>query len=205
MGKSRAGTDDLMRRLVADRGDMSLIDTDIAAASDVAFSYCDWVRAWVDQGHEVRSDLHGATAYRAISDEGRFMWLVMRDGKERGFHSTRGTAYEAIRDATAHADKRREVRQNWTSVKALCRRVRAGRLNFEVEIADAHRGGLCELGVSGFMKRFGLARVQKMSARKAAYLILLDKQVGHAIYAAALRHGLLEPVPAPVAVDAAVA
>lgn len=178
-----------LKALLATRGGLSLIEEEVALAATVERETSDWVPMWVDLDHAVRSTRLEATAFRAITDDGTLLWYVCRDGKAKGYHSVAATAYEAFADAEAKWEKRREIKRNWTRLKALQRDILLGRTSLRVTLDDAHQSGLCVLGIKGFMGRMGIARRTEISGRLAALLMYVEPQVGFALYQAAAARG----------------
>ncbi|MEL6642216.1 MAG: hypothetical protein AAFP98_13065 [Pseudomonadota bacterium] len=182
---------DVLRTLVAARGGLSLIEQDFAIEAQTERETADWVPMWVDLEHAVRSERHQATAYRAITDDGLLLWYVRHDRKKKGFHSRASTAVAAFADAARTWQIRREIRRNWDQLQALQSDILMGRKAVKVTVDDAKGGGLCALGIDGFMKRFGIAKRTQISGRLAALLMKVEPQVGFALYHAACAQDLL--------------
>lgn len=180
----------LQSMLVNTRQMVSLIDREIAmATSDIKRETVNWVPMWVDWGHTVRSDCDTATAVRAISDRGEFLWYVRHDTKKHGYHSQCDGPFEAIDEAMQAWHKRKAVRSMWPQVSALSRDLVLGRQNFRITMEDAEQSALCTLGVKWFRDRMHLSKKQSLSGRSAAMLMKIEPQVGFVIYEAALREG----------------
>ncbi len=181
----------VLKRLVEAREGLSLIEQDYAIEADVERETADWVPMWVDLAHAVRSNRLSATAYRAITDDGTFVWFVKHDNKRKGFHSREHTAVDAFLDAAQTWKTRRTIKKNWDRLETVRADLLRGRVSFPVSVDDAKAGGLCTLGIEGFMKRFGIAKKRQISGRLAAFLMKFEPQVGFAIYHAAETKGLL--------------
>ncbi len=186
---------DVLKALVQVRGDLSLIEQEFAIEAQVQRETADWVPMWVDMENSVRSDRHGATAYRAITDEGTLLWYVCRDGKKKGYHSPASRAIDAFEDAAQCWHLRREIKKNWSQLQALQMDLVLGRTSVDVTVADARGGGLCVMGIEGFMRRIGIAKVTRISGRFAALLMRIEPQVGFALYHAAAMKGILPSTP----------
>jgi len=176
---------DVLKSLVQVRGDLSLMEQEFAIEAQIQRETADWVPMWVDLENSVRSERVGATAYRAITDKGDLLWYVRRDGKKKGYHSPASTATEAFADAESCWSTRRAIKQNWRRLEVLQNELLSGRKSLDVTVEDARKGGLCVMGIEGFMKRFGISRRKHISGRFAALLMKFEPQVGFAIYNAA--------------------
>ena len=185
---------DVLKILVQVRGDLSLMEQEFAMEAQVQRETADWVPMWVDLENSVRSDRVGATAYRAITDQGNLLWYVRRDGKRKGYHSAASSATDAFLDAQRCWSTRRAIKQNWAGLETLQSELLSGKKSLDVTVEDARQGGLCVMGIQGFMKRFGITRRQRISGRFAALLMKFEPQVGFAIYNAASRRDLLPTV-----------
>lgn len=180
--------------LLNTRGDLSLIEQDLALEAQIERETSDWVPIWIDIGHSVRSSRLEATAFRAITDDGVLLWYVCHDRKRKGYHSLASTALGAFEDAADKWHKRREIKRNWDQLKSLQRDIFLGRVSLVVTLEDAHASGLCVLGIKGFMRRFGIAGRRQISGRLAALLMYFEPQVGFALYQAAASKGVLPNV-----------
>lgn len=185
---------DVLKTLVQVRGDLSLMEQDFAIEAQTQRETADWVPMWVDLENSVRSERIGATAYRAITDEGELLWYVRRDGKKKGYHSPASSALDAFADAERCWSTRRAIKQNWANLETLQSELLTGRKSVDVTVEDARKGGLCVMGIEGFMKRFGIYRRKRISGRFAALLMKFEPQVGFAIYNAASSQNLLPRV-----------
>ena len=76
----------LRQKLAMQRPMSSLIDRELAAASDeIVLEREDWVEAFVDYGHAVSFDGGETIAFRAVTlHDGTLFWNVRRDGKTKG-------------------------------------------------------------------------------------------------------------------------
>lgn len=186
-----------LKTLVQVRGGLSLIEQEFAIQAQVERETADWVPMWVDLENSVRSDRIGATAYRAITDEGQLLWYVRRDGKTKGYHSPASRAIDAFEDAARCWQTRREIKKNWSQLQALQSDLLLGRTSVSVTVEDAKAGGLCTMGIEGFMRRVGISNRKSISGRLAAILMKFEPQVGFALYQAAETAGLLPRVAMP--------
>ncbi len=175
----------LKSQLVGERQMMSLMEKEIAVVvGDVIQDNENWVRMWVDTGHIVSADDGKVKAFRGIDFDGTLMWLVRSPHKKHGYHSRLMDPFDAIAEAQAAWADRRRVRARWSQVKQIGWDLILGRKSFDVTRDDAHRSALCGAGIDAFMSRLGMAKKDKLSGRTAALLMLIDGQLGFAIYAA---------------------
>ena len=175
----------LKTQLVGERQMMSLMEKEIAViVGDLVEDRENWVRMWIDTGHIVRSDDGLLQAYRGIDFEGTLMWMVRHPQKKHGYHSSLTDPFAAMTEARAAWKDRRRVRARWPLVKTIARDLILGRKSFAVTRADAHRSALCGAGIDAFMARIGMRKQQQLSGRAAGLLMMLDPQLGFAIYAA---------------------
>lgn len=182
----------LRTALAKERQMTSLIDQDILSASGAIVLHREnWVTMWVDTGNAVFSDCGTMMAERGITEGGRKLWLVSRDGKAKAYHATAEDPFTAFEQADAARAKRRLVRSRWNIVKQLARDLMFGRRAFDVVIADAEASPLCAVGIQAFLSRIGLGGVTRVSGRVAALMMVIEPQVGFVIYEAALRHNVL--------------
>ena len=179
----------LLRKLVAERQFVSLMEKEFAIATqDFTFSRDDWVPMWVDNGNTVISDDGTCKALRGITTSGQLVWLVFRDGKSRGFHSTQADPFAAIAEAKRTWQRRKDVRRDWGTVRRVSRALLTGRMRFDVRMEDAEASPLCTLGIEGFLRGIGLPQARRIPGWSAAALLLVDDQIGFVIYEAYLRH-----------------
>jgi len=151
-----------------------------------------WVPAWVDDEHRIEGNDPAVHARRAITDCGRLIWMVHRAGRRFAYHSLATDPIDAILEAEAAVARRRAIRARWDEVDGLRRDALARRVRFTAVRSDAAAGGLCQLGIEGYMRALGLARVEEVSAFWLAVGCKIDEQAGFALFSAAERHGLLE-------------
>lgn len=176
----------LRQKIAFQRPMISLLDRELLAISDdIVEERENWIRAFVDYGHAIECPNGQATAFRALdASEGSLFWLVRREGKHHGFHSRAVDAYDAIDEAHAAWQCRRQVRQDWAFVERLMRDALLGRIQFKVRIEDAHSSPLCGMGIDAFLTRMRLEHVREISGRMAAILMWIDPQVGFVLYEA---------------------
>ena len=174
------------QKLAFQRPMTSLLDRELLAISDDIVEECEnWIRAFVDYGHAIQCPNGQATAFKALdASDGAFFWLVRRDGKHHGFHSRAVDPYDAIDEAHAAWQRRRQVRQDWAFVERLMRDALLGRNQFKVRVEDAHSSPLCGMGIDAFLTRMRLEHVREISGRMAAILMWIDPQVGFVLYEA---------------------
>lgn len=186
---TKADHGQLKSRLTKCRQMMSLIDQEIAAASDdIEHVSENWVPMWVDTGNTVSSDCGQLRAIRAIGFDGTLMWFIKHPDKSHGYHSVEDCPFAAFDDARSAWRRRAEVRSEWDLVEEIARDLLAGRKKFAVTRADAHASPLCSAGIDGFMARMGMPNVQTISGRSAALLMKIDPQLGFVIREAHRRH-----------------
>jgi len=118
----------------------------------------DWVRVWIDPGHEFRDEQTSATARRAITDEGQLIWMVLVDGKRFAFHASAQKVHDAFVQATEAAENRRAIARQWRKVKQLRRNILLLKTRVRPTMDDARKSGLCDLGIQGFLRRTGLGK-----------------------------------------------
>ena len=176
----------LRQKLAFQRPMISLLDRELLAISDdIVEERENWIRAFVDYGHAIQCPNGQATAFKALgSSDGSFFWLVRRDGKHHGFHSRAVDPYDAIAEAHAAWQRRRQVRKDWAFVERLMRDVLLGRIQINVRIEDAHNSPLCGMGIEAFLTRMGLGHVREIPGRMAAILMWSDPQGGFVLHEA---------------------
>ncbi len=188
----------LRATLAKERQMMSLIEREIIGGSDQIVRHSEnWVHMWVDTGHRVMSDCGTMVAERGITRGGRLLWLITREGKRHAFHATAQDPFAAFEQANAAQARRREVRGQWATVKRLRRDLLTGRRHMDVTLEDAAASPLCSVGIEAFMSRIGMGRVQRVSGRVAALMMLIEPQVGFVIFEAAARQGRVQVHSAP--------
>jgi hypothetical protein len=167
----------------------SLIDKEIISeGADFEFYKTDWVPLYYDTGYAVTSDCGKITAYRAATLRGQLLWLVFSDGKARGYHALDDDPVAAIERAKAVWTRRSMVRKNWRDVEDAARDLITGRQKFDVRMEDAEASPLCVLGIEGFLRNIGMARVRKLPGPIAAILMKVEPQMGFVIFEALQRH-----------------
>lgn len=163
----------------------SLIERELLTATgDIVELRENWIRMWVDKGHAVSFDGGRITAFRGICDRGRPMWLVRRSDKRHGYHSLHADPVDAVEEAQAAWDARRDGRRRWDEVERFAADLLRGRERLVVTIEDAYESALCGPGIEAFLRRIGLGRVRRVSGRVAALMMKLEPQVGFVILAA---------------------
>ena len=93
----------------------------------------------------------------------------------------------AFAEADAARVRRRAIGRRWAEIARLRRDVLLCRRRFFTTVGDAREAGLCELGIRGFLARFGLARRGGAPAFVLALVSFVDRQPGYAMFAAHLR------------------
>ncbi len=180
---------DLLHKLAGQRQMMSLLEKEILAqAENFVFDKTDWVKLWYDPDYVVRSECGRKRAYRAITLGGDLLWYVFSDGKSRGYHALCDDPVEAMELAEAVWLQRKQIKSQWRDVERIAKDLRRGQTSFDVTLEDAHRSPLCTLGIEGFMASMGMASVQKLSGRFAAFLMTFEPQLGFVIFEAWKRH-----------------
>lgn len=179
----------LRLKLAMQRQNTSLMDREIAAASDeIVQELEDWVDAFVDYGHVISFDNGETRAIRAVAmHDGTLFWLVRKTGKSKGFHSDRSDPLAAIEQAEAAWRARKLVRRNWQAVQHLARDLLLGRRRFRVRLEDAYASPLCSMGIAAFMRRMRISHITETPGWFAAVLMRIDPQVGFVIHQAYLR------------------
>lgn len=185
----------LKARLVKERQMMSLMEKEIAIViGDVVQNSENWVRMWVDTGHVVICDEAEIKAYRGIDVNGQLMWLVQHPKKSHGYHSCQADPFDAIAEAKSAWAERARIRAHWPQVRSLARSLVLGFETLTVTREDAYKSGLCSAGVDAFMTRIGLPQRQFLGGRTAALLMIIDRQLGFAVFSAYERELLLKGV-----------
>jgi len=167
----------------------SLLDKEIISQSDdLVFDKADWVPLYLDRGNCVTSDCGTMTAYRAATLKGDLLWMVFTPGKKKGYHGCENDPFDAMEQARRSWAGRRAVRQDWAEVKRTARNLVTGRETFDVRVEDLHASPLCNHGIEGFRAAVGLSRINRISGRMAALLMMVEPQMGFVIHAAKQRH-----------------
>lgn len=179
----------LKRQLLAARPDLSGMDLDVGDVSgDILFSRVDWVPAWEDRSHVVSSEDDGLTATRAITSEGRLIWLVRNTSFRRAFHARSANAPGAFDEARCAWQRRAEFRNHKAEVRRIVRELRFLRVRHDVTVDDAYASPLCEEGVDGFLRTLRLSHYRRFPGWLIAWLSVFDRQVGFVLYEARKRH-----------------
>ena len=185
---------DLFRRLAKERQMTSLIEKEIVAeGSDFMFERSNWVPLYYDTGSKVVSDDGRQTAYRAITTRGELLWFVFTKGKEHGFHAETTCPFAAFEAATDSLQRRRQIKGHWADITALAARVRLGKQTMTVTLEDAHASPLCSMGIRYFLRTIGMPNAQGLPCKLAAWLMLVEPQLGYVFYQAAVRQDVLVP------------
>ncbi|UWQ23109.1 hypothetical protein [Jannaschia sp. W003] len=180
----RLPAETLKARLIAARPDLSLVEQEILSDGPHLERNTDnWVRSWVDRDHVVTHRSGRVTATRAITDSGLLIWMVQLQGNRFAFHADREGVDDAFRQASEARRARKAIAARWDEYRALRRRIFLGDRKLRITVDDARRAGLCELGIQGFLHRFGLGGRADFPGRLLAVLSYLDRQVGYAVYA----------------------
>lgn len=145
-----------------------------------------WVSTWIDDGQCVPHSNGKNVAKRAITDDGQLIWMVYSTGRRFAYHSNAATPVEAFEQAADARRKRKRIAMRWPEIVRLRRRVLLGRVRVTVRTQDGREAGLCELGIQGFLRRFGF-RGTEFSGRALALLSFIDRQPGYALFVAHLR------------------
>lgn len=179
----------LIDRLIAERPGLTGLERLAADTErDVIFDRSDWVSAWVDTGHRIDGTADGLTATRAITAQGRLIWLVRSPGYQRAYHSRAATAGAAMAEAATAWRRRREMRAHRDELRGIVRDLRRGRLRYPISVEDAYASPLCAEGVDGFLRAIGMARFRVFPGWFIAWCFALDRQVGFVIWEAHRRH-----------------
>lgn len=186
----------LIERLIGARPQSSAFDRICADPdNEITFDRSDWVGCYVDQTHYRTWPDDGLSATRAITKQGRMIWLVRSTTYRRAYHSRAETATGAVDDARRAWARRAEMRALRPELYRVVRALRTGRLSFSITVDDAYASPLCEEGVDGFLRAIGMARVRVFPGWFIAWCFALDRQVGFVIWEAYQRH-LRESTPA---------
>ncbi|MDU8941979.1 hypothetical protein [Ovoidimarina sediminis] len=178
----------LIDRLVAARTAAPMLERMCAdPRRDVFFDRSDWVSVYADAANTVRRDQGRLTATRAITLQGRMIWLVRARAFKRAYHSRAGTAEAAFRDAETAWSRRAAMRVHRDELQRVVRDLRFGRVRYPITVDDAYASPLCEEGVDGFLRSFGLGRFRTFPGWFIAWAFALDRQVGFVIWEAHLR------------------
>lgn len=162
------------------------------APDRLEFDRSDWVSAWVDPAHRATSRCGTIIACRAISDQGRLLWLVRKSGLRRAYHSRETDANAAIRDAERAWQRRHEQRRLKPQVRSVVADLRWLRVRHPVLIDDAYRSPLCDEGIDGFLRALRISGFRSYPGWLVGWLFTIDRQVGFVIWEAHLRETATE-------------
>ena len=183
-------TDEVLQRcLLADRPGISGIELSLGSLSgEMVFSKSDWVSAWEDTLHVVWSDDRKLSATRAITRQGRLIWLVRAEGFRRAYHARALNAESAFREARSAWRRREEFRARKAEIRRIVREMRFLKVRHEVTVEDAYASPLCEEGVDGFLRSLRLDQYHRFPGWLIAWLHAVDRQIGFVLYEARKRH-----------------
>lgn len=151
------------------------------------FDWSDWVAAWVDPLNRATADCGTVVACRAISTEGRLLWLVRKSGLGRAYHSREEQAGAAIADAERAWRRRQEQKIFKPQVRAIVSDLRWLRVRHAVLIDDAYRSPLCDEGIDSFLRTLRIAGFRSYPGWLVGWLFAIDRQVGFVLWEAHLR------------------
>lgn len=183
--KSKARYRRLMDRLAAERPNQSAIErlcSDYEA--DIVFDRADWVSALVDTGNVVEFSTKKMTATRAMTLQGKLIWLIRSAQYRRAYHSSETDAASAVEDALRAWKRRSDMRRYRDDVRAIVSDLRWGRKRFRIHVDDAYASPLCNEGVDGFLRSIGVGRFTDFPGWFIAWCFALDRQVGFVIWEA---------------------
>jgi len=182
-------TECLLRKLVAERQLTSHLEVQLAAnLSDFVRNNENRIRVWIDPDNVRNSDCGRFQAFRSITMEGELLWFVKTFSKKFGYHSQHSDPFAAMIDAQlAWAERSHIKKTHWQEIETLAQELRLGTTSFDITISDAEKSPLCSMGIRAFIRRFRLERFEKISGRIAAFLMLIEPQVGFVIWEAARR------------------
>ncbi|MEM8973924.1 MAG: hypothetical protein AAGD43_17830, partial [Pseudomonadota bacterium] len=174
--------------LLAQRDASSIAQSLEMRREDLVFDRSDWVSAWVDprQVYWSRDGLTQAT--RAITVNGRLIWLVSHPKFKRPYHSREETAMEAFSDAENAWHRKLAQAHAKRAVREIAYRLATFRESYAVVIDDAYRSPLCDEGVDGFLRSLGVPGIKRCPGWLVAWFYYVDRQVGFVIYEAHKRH-----------------
>ena len=156
-------------------------------AGELEFLRTDWVSTWLDPRNRYTAPATEITATRAITTEGRLIWLVRNPAYRRPYHARAVRPTDAVEEARTAWRRRQEMKRLKPEVRRIVRDLRWLRVRHEVTVADAYASPLCEEGVDGFLRALGLARWRRFPGWLIAWLFAVDRQVGFVLYEAHLR------------------
>jgi hypothetical protein len=175
----------LMDKLAAERSSESAIERLCSDyESDIIFDRADWVSALVDTGNVIQFNTMKMTATRAITLQGKLIWLIRSAQYKRAYHSSQPDASSAIQDAICAWKRRSDMRRYREEVRAIVSDLRWGRKRFRIRVEDAYASPLCNEGVDGFLRSIGVGRFTDFPGWFIAWCFALDHQVGFVIWEA---------------------
>ncbi len=181
----------LKYRLLSERPGRSGVELSLGdLPGKFEFVRMDWVSTWLDRLNVVHSREGNLTATRAITAQGRLIWLVANPNFRRAYHSRSDTATNAFDEARTAWSRRAEFRNRKTEMKRILWELRLLRVRHNVTVEDAYASPLCEEGVDGFLRSLGLGRFRRFPGWLIAWLSIFDRQVGMVLYEARKRHEL---------------
>lgn len=151
------------------------------------FDRSDWVAAWVDPRNGATSACGTVQACRAISVEGRLLWLVRKSGLNRAYHSREPQADAAIADAEHAWQRRRDQQVLKPRVRAIVADLRRLRVRHRILIDDAYRSPLCDEGIDAFLRALCISGFRSYPGWLVGWLFTIDRQVGFVLWEAHLR------------------
>lgn len=152
--------------------------------SELIFDRSDWVSIWMDPRQCVISDCGTLTATRAITPQGRLLWMVRKSGLQRAYHSRETRADQALQDARIAWRRRKEQSNLKGEVRRIVRDLGTFRVRYSILIDDAYQSPLCDEGVDGFLRSLGIAGFRRYPGWLIAWLFRFDRQVGFVLYEA---------------------
>lgn len=156
-------------------------------ADELTFLRADWVSTWLDPQNRYTAPGTEITATRAITAEGRLIWLIRNPAYRRPYHARAVRPADAVAEARTAWRRRQEMKRLKPEVRRIVRDLRWLRVRHEVTVADAYASPLCEEGVDGFLRALGLARWRRFPGWLIAWLFAVDRQIGFVLYEAHLR------------------
>lgn len=182
-------TNNLKCRLLAERPGISGLELSLGdLPGDLEFVRSDWVSTWVDRRHMVFSNWQGVTATRAITAQGRLIWMVKHPDYQRAYHARSTTAEAAIREARTAWKRRAAMRRHKAELRLITREMRFLKVRHDVTVDDAYASPLCDEGVDGFLRTLRLGRYRRFPGWLIAWLTIFDRQVGFVLFEARRRH-----------------
>ncbi len=182
---SKAKHRGLMEKLVAERTQQSAIERFCSNYdADIVFDRADWVSALVDTRNVIRFPTQKVTATRAITLQGKLIWLIRSVHYARAYHSSEPDATSATKDAVRAWTRRSDMRRYRDDVRAIVSDLRWGRKRFRIHVDDAYASPLCNEGVDGFLRSIGVGRFTDFPGWFIAWCFALDRQVGFVIWEA---------------------